>query len=156
MGAGPQLPVGGSQIARYQMPGSARPVPVIALTCNLRALDSGRVFTDFGAATRLQDQLVDGFRRFEFDRRRKLGAAGADQLFLSGSDDASAACRNLVEDFCCALANDSKKTAPAAPATAGRLRRWTRLTPARRPDELPTGRPRGARTIDGSLCGVGS
>ena len=80
-----------------------------ALINNMRALDSARVYTDFDEATRLQGQLVDGFRRFEFDLRRTLGAAGADQLLLGGSDDAPAAYKKLVEDYYRALAKDRKK-----------------------------------------------
>jgi hypothetical protein len=80
-----------------------------ALINNMRALDSSRVYADFDEATRLQGQLVEGFRRFEFDLRRKLGAAGADQLLLGGSDDAPAAYKKLVEDYYRALAKDRKK-----------------------------------------------
>jgi hypothetical protein len=80
-----------------------------ALINTMRALDSARVYTDFDEATRLQGQLVEGFRRFEFNLRRRLGAAGADQLLLSGSDDTPAAYRKLVEDYYRALAKDRKK-----------------------------------------------
>jgi hypothetical protein len=80
-----------------------------ALINNMRALDSARVYTDFDEAARLQTQLAEGFRRFEFDLRRKLGAAGADQLLLGGSDDTPAAYKKLVEDYYRALAKERKK-----------------------------------------------
>ena len=80
-----------------------------ALINNMRALDSARVYTDFDEAARLQTQLAEGFRRFEFDLRRKLGAAGADQLLLGGADDTPAAYKKLVEDYYRALAKDRKK-----------------------------------------------
>jgi len=80
-----------------------------ALINNMRALDNARVYTDFDEAARLQTQLAEGFRRFEFDLRRKLGAAGADQLLLGGSDDTPAAYKKLVEDYYRALAKDRKK-----------------------------------------------
>jgi hypothetical protein len=80
-----------------------------ALINNMRALDSGRVYTDVDEAARLQTQLAEGFRRFEFDLRRKLGVAGADQLLLGGSDDTPAAYKKLVEDYYRALAKDRKK-----------------------------------------------
>lgn len=80
-----------------------------ALINNMRALDNARVYTDFDEAARLQTQLADGFRRFEFDLRRKLGAAGADQLLLGGSDDTPAAYKKLVEDYYRALAKERKK-----------------------------------------------
>lgn len=80
-----------------------------ALISNMRALDSARVYTDLDEAARLQTQLAEGFKRFEFDLRRKLGAAGADQLLLGGSDDTPAAYKKLVEDYYRALAKDRKK-----------------------------------------------
>jgi hypothetical protein len=80
-----------------------------ALISTMRALDNARVYTDLDEAARLQTQVADGFRRFEFDLRRKLGAAGADQLLLGGSDDTPAAYKKLVEDYYRALAQDRKK-----------------------------------------------
>jgi hypothetical protein len=80
-----------------------------ALINKMRALDSARVYTDVDEAARLQTQVAEGFRRFEFDLRRKLGAAGADQMLLGGSDDTPAAYRKLVEDYYRALAKDRKK-----------------------------------------------
>ena len=41
--------------------------------------------------------------------RGKLGAAGADQLLLGGSDDTPAAYKALVEEYYRALARDRKK-----------------------------------------------
>jgi len=80
-----------------------------ALINNMRALDSARVYTDVDEAARLQTQVAEGFRRFEFDLRRKLGAAGADQMLLGGSDDTPAAYKTLVEDYYRALAKERKK-----------------------------------------------
>jgi hypothetical protein len=80
-----------------------------ALINNMRALDNARVYTDVDEAARLQTQLAEGFRRFEFDLRRKLGAAGADQLLLGGSDDTPAAYKKLVEDYYRALAKERRK-----------------------------------------------
>jgi hypothetical protein len=80
-----------------------------ALITTMRALDSARVYTDLDEAARLQTQVAEGFRRFEFDLRRKLGAAGADQLLLGGSDDTPAAYKKLVEDYYRALAKERRK-----------------------------------------------
>ena len=55
-----------------------------------------------------RSQLVEGFRRFEFDLRRLLGAQAADQLFLSGSDDAPAGYRKAIENYYRALAREKK------------------------------------------------
>jgi hypothetical protein len=80
-----------------------------ALINAMRALDSARVYTDLDEAARLQTQVAEGFRRFEFDLRRRLGPAGADQLLLGGSDDTPAAYKKLVEDYYRALAKERKK-----------------------------------------------
>jgi hypothetical protein len=76
---------------------------------DLRALDRERLYTDLDEITRLQSQLVEGFRRFEFDLRRELGAAGAEQLFLSGSDAAPPEYRKLIEEYYRALAREKRK-----------------------------------------------
>ncbi len=80
-----------------------------ALINTMRALDNARVYTDLDEAARLQTQVAEGFRRFEFDLRRKLGAAGADQLLLGASDDTPAAYKKLVEDYYRALARERRK-----------------------------------------------
>jgi hypothetical protein len=80
-----------------------------ALINNMRALDTARVYTDVDEAARLQTQVAEGLRRFEFDLRRRLGAAGADQMLLGGSDDTPAAYKKLVEDYYRALAKERKK-----------------------------------------------
>lgn len=76
---------------------------------DLRALDRERLYTDLDEITRLQSQLVEGFRRFEFDLRRELGAAGAEQLFLSGSDAAPREYRKLIEEYYRQLAREKKR-----------------------------------------------
>jgi hypothetical protein len=80
-----------------------------ALIGTMRALDNARVYTDLDEVARLQTQVAEGFRRFEFDLRRKLGAAGADQLLLGGSDDTPAAYRKIVEEYYRSLAREGKK-----------------------------------------------
>ena len=65
--------------------------------------------TDVAGTAQLQGQLVQGLRRFEFNLRRKLGASTAEQLFLSGSDDAPAEYRKLIEDYYRALAKEKKR-----------------------------------------------
>jgi hypothetical protein len=75
----------------------------------LAALDSTRVYTDADEITRLRGQLSESLRRFEFALRRELGAGAADQLFLSGADEAPEAYRKMIEDYYRALARDKKK-----------------------------------------------
>ena len=43
------------------------------------------------------------------DLRRQLGAAGAEQLFLSGTDEAPAPYRKLIEEYYRQLAKEKKK-----------------------------------------------
>ena len=76
---------------------------------DLRTLDDSRVYTDFDEISRLQSQLVEGVRRFEFNLRRELGAGEADPLFLSSSDEAPREYRKLIEDYYRALAREKKK-----------------------------------------------
>jgi hypothetical protein len=80
-----------------------------ALINRMRDLESGRASTDVAEAARLQGQLVEGFRRFEFDLRRRLGVNTAEQLFLSNTDDAPAGYRKAIEEYYRALAREKKK-----------------------------------------------
>jgi hypothetical protein len=73
----------------------------------LRALDTDRVYQDPTALARLQAQLLEGFRRFEFDLRRKLDAGG--EVLLSGAEDVPPEYRALVEEYYRALAREKKK-----------------------------------------------
>jgi hypothetical protein len=80
-----------------------------ALISRMRGMESGRALSDPDEAARLQGLLVEGFRRFEFDLRRRLGVTSAEQLFLSGTDDAPAAYRKAIEEYYRALAREKKK-----------------------------------------------
>ncbi|RPJ65485.1 MAG: hypothetical protein EHM24_21830 [Acidobacteria bacterium] len=73
----------------------------------LRALDTDQVYQDPTALARLQAQLLEGFRRFEFDLRRKLDAGG--EVLLSGAEDVPAEYRALVEEYYRTLARERKK-----------------------------------------------
>lgn len=79
-----------------------------ALIGRMRSMEAQRVLADPDEAVRLQGQLVEGFRRFEFDLRRRLGAGAGEQLFLSGSDDAPAGYRKAIEEYYRALAREKK------------------------------------------------
>jgi hypothetical protein len=81
-----------------------------ALIGRMRAMEAQRVLADPDEAVRLQGQLVEGFRRFEFDMRRRLGATVGEQLFLSGSDDAPAGYRKAIEEYYRALARERRPT----------------------------------------------
>jgi hypothetical protein len=76
---------------------------------DLRALDRGQIPANPKGLAELQASLIEGFRRFEFGLRRELGAAGEDRLTLSGSDEAPAQYRKLIEEYYRALARERKK-----------------------------------------------
>ena len=80
-----------------------------AVISTLAALDSARVYTDADEITRLRDQLGQTMQRFQFNLRRELGAADAEQLLLSGSDAAPEAYRKQIEEYYRALAREKKK-----------------------------------------------
>jgi hypothetical protein len=80
-----------------------------ALVRDLRAFDNARPYGDLEETARLQSQLVNGFRRFEFDLRRALGDSRVDELLLSGSDEVPAEYRKLIEEYYRALAREKKK-----------------------------------------------
>ena len=75
----------------------------------MRALDSARVYTDPDEGARLQRQLAEALQRFQFNLRRNLGAADADQLLLGGSDAAPEAYKKQIEEYYRALARERKK-----------------------------------------------
>jgi hypothetical protein len=74
----------------------------------LRDLDSARVYNDLAGLTQLQAQLAEGFRRFEFDLRRKLDQSGS-QLLLTGPDQAPAEYRKAIEEYYRLLARSKRK-----------------------------------------------
>jgi NACalpha-BTF3-like transcription factor len=80
-----------------------------AVIAALAALDSTRIYTDADEITRLQEQLAQTLQRFQFNLRKELGEAAADQLFLSGSDAAPEAYRKQIEEYYRSLARDKKK-----------------------------------------------
>jgi len=80
-----------------------------AVIAALAALDSARVYTDADEITRLQQQLAQTLQRFQFNLRRDLGAADAEQLLLSGSDAAPERYRKQIEEYYRSLARDRKK-----------------------------------------------
>lgn len=72
----------------------------------MRRLDDPGVFDDPDEVARLQSQVVEGLKRFEFSLRRALEAAGGDRLFLSGSDEVPEGFRELVEEYYRSLSRD--------------------------------------------------
>lgn len=80
-----------------------------SLIGRLRGLEDERAWDGPAGTAALRGQLVQGFRRFEFDLRRQLGAETAEQLLLLNSDDAPAAYRKAIEEYYRALARDRRQ-----------------------------------------------
>ncbi len=72
---------------------------------SLEALQRTRVYGDPVELARLQDEVIEGLRRFEFALRRELTVDG-DRVFLGGSDEVPPAYRDLVEEYYRALSRD--------------------------------------------------
>jgi len=95
------------QLRREMRALGLNPRELDALIRDLRALDQDRLYDDPAALARLQAQLVEGFRRLEFDLRRRLDEGG--EVLLSASDDVPPEYRALVEEYYRALAREKRK-----------------------------------------------
>ncbi len=65
----------------------------------MRALDDRRVYDDMEEIIRLQTQILEGVKRFEFGLRRVAGEGDAERLLLSGSDEVPQGFRQLIEEY---------------------------------------------------------
>ena len=65
---------------------------------NLRRLEDERVYQDAEELARLQTQVTEGVKRFEYGLRRRIEGAG-NQILLSGSDEVPEQFRKLVEQY---------------------------------------------------------
>jgi hypothetical protein len=83
------------------------PGEIDRLIRDLRALDSDRIYEDRAALAKLQAALVEGFRRLEFDLRRRLDAGG--EVLLSGAEDVPPEYRSLVEEYYRSLAREGRR-----------------------------------------------
>ncbi len=75
---------------------------------DLRLFDQRIEANPLGLAE-LQAALVERTRRFEFALRRELSATGADDLTVSGLEDAPAGYRKLIEEYYRQLAREKKR-----------------------------------------------
>ena len=74
----------------------------------LRRLDDDRVYQDAAELTRLQSQVADGMKRFEYGLRRRV-EGDANQVLLSGSDEVPEQFRKLVEQYYRSLSKAPEK-----------------------------------------------
>ena len=72
----------------------------------LRALDSERIYSDLAEVERLQSQIIEGLRQFEFGLRRELEGEDRDRVFVSGSDEVPTGFRRLVDEYYKALSRN--------------------------------------------------
>ena len=70
----------------------------------MRELDDRRVYDDMEEIIRLQTQILEGVKRFEFGLRRAAGEGDAERLLLSGSDEVPPGFRQLIEEYYRSLA----------------------------------------------------
>jgi len=87
------------------------PKELDAILRNLRALDDERVYQDAAELARLQTQVTEGVKRFEYGLRRRLEGAG-NQILLSGSDEVPEQFRKLVEQYYKSLSKGPAAKAP--------------------------------------------
>jgi Domain of unknown function (DUF4175) len=83
----------------------------------LRRLDDDRVYQDASELTRLQSQVADSMKRFEYALRRKV-EGDANQVLLSGSDEVPEQFRKLVEQYYRSLSKAPEKAGDKAPDKA--------------------------------------
>ncbi len=72
---------------------------------SLEALQRTRVYGDPVELARLQDEVIQGLRRFEFSLRRSMDDQDG-RVFLSGSDEVPPEFKDLVEEYYRALSRD--------------------------------------------------
>ncbi len=65
----------------------------------MRQLDDDRVYKDPRELERLQTQVAEGLKRFEFGLRRKVEDATSDQPALMATDDVPRGFRELVDEY---------------------------------------------------------
>jgi hypothetical protein len=75
----------------------------------LRALEGQRIYDDPEELARLQADVVERFKAFEFALRRQLGGAQADGPLLGGASEVPAEFRKLVEEYYKSLARTRQR-----------------------------------------------
>jgi len=74
------------------------PKDLDAILRNLRQMDDDRVYQDPQELLRLQAQVNEGLKRFEYGLRRKV-EGNNNQILLSGSDEVPEQFRKMVEQY---------------------------------------------------------
>ena len=72
----------------------------------LRMLDSQRIYLDLAEVERLQSQIIERLRQFEFGLRRELEGEDRNRVFGLGSDEVPEGFRHLVDEYYKALSRN--------------------------------------------------
>ncbi|MBR9990739.1 MAG: hypothetical protein KFH98_13345 [Gemmatimonadetes bacterium] len=74
----------------------------------LRSLGDDGIWGDGENLRRLQDQVVDNLKQYEFGLRRDVLGAARERLFLSGTDEVPEGFRKLVEEYYRSLSRERR------------------------------------------------
>ena len=79
-----------------------------AVLAAMRQLDDDRVYKDARELERLQTQVAEGLKRFEFSLRRKLEDGQGDLPTLTATDEVPRGFRDLVNEYYRSLSRTSR------------------------------------------------
>jgi hypothetical protein len=79
---------------------------------NLQRLESAQAYDDREAVTRLQQEVLQEARRFEYALRRAMQRDGEGPPSLSGNEDVPSSYRTLVEEYFRALSEGGREGRP--------------------------------------------
>jgi len=105
----------GEQLRRLLQGQRMDPKELDAILRNLRQMDDDRVYQDPQELLRLQAQVNEGLKRFEYGLRRKI-EGNNNQILLSGSDEVPEQFRKLVEQYYRSLSKAPDAKSPDAKA----------------------------------------
>ena len=66
---------------------------------NLRAFDRQNILRNPDGLNRLQADVIEGLKEFEFAMRRQIQGSDRERLYLNGSDQVPPSFRKLVEEY---------------------------------------------------------
>ena len=86
----------------------ANPTDLDEVLRAMRQLDDDRVYKDARELERLQTQVAEGLKRFEFTLRRKVEDSQGDQPALNATDEVPRGYRDLVHEYSRELSRTAK------------------------------------------------
>lgn len=89
-----------AQALRQQLQAEGRDVgPLDGVISGLQGLDPAGAYSSAADIERIQGQVVEGMKAYEFALRRAILGEGRDKTYLAGSDEVPANFRKLVEEY---------------------------------------------------------